>query len=826
MDIKEFDHRIQGLKSDLKSYGDEIVAIVSAQMDTGLISPIPLKLDMKHDPRNAIYLLNDDLSAIINEKIELKHQLSSQMQLDVSECKQRLSLLETICAICDLFSSIDISMTSHDLKFTAAALAEVSSRLALLPAESSDVGSGHVCKLLRSEHLMVQERFFCQLRRLLDHIIVISPGKILVRKQIVGVIPNEEVILDDALSMEDIWHALLSIDRAHAYVNHVIDSLWSHIIQPLFHERKAPQVKAHVSPNNSDFEIDFANKSSLMKENIEVTINRLNTEVSAPSLKIPLPTFLDNLVHILSFIYVEVFGGIDELSQNIAAAFLLPTHLLIPTVIDVVINAQPKLESELVAFRKSVDKPLKELEKKLIAFNLYAPLTKEMLSTIKKTDSQYSVMTSAEPFSMLLDRLDGTFNAIRRRDILSKGREYILADYHNVMMASGDAAEDEVSSAGNIGDPQAMLEQSGSYAMQALAFDPCQISLAACRIMKLAHEVFKQLHDASVNTKSMLIQSVRDCLELFLFMIPVRYAETIHTSQRMGAVFYNDCLYIAHNTTLLTHIYRNSIDQQQQVLSFVDMIPRFRAAGEAILTKHMDEAMKQIRAHVEAANINPLSASAGKAVTIQSVVVDNNELAVESLIRLFSKLHEEWHDVLQQVVYDRVVHHLFDSMLNILMAPLFAGDCTCITETAASDISRLFRSIQAIREVAFTRSADNEEADAYASLTLGAWSKFTALTDLLEYSLADIADWLPRYVDHVAVLQTLIGNSSDHNVFIMTIGRSLPHSRVNSSRTLSKRSSKILPSDRACWQRSSMSRRRSYFFVELMITNYMLAPLA
>jgi hypothetical protein len=115
-----------------------------------------------------------------------------------------------------------------------------------------------------------------------------------------------------------------------------------------------------------------------------------------------------------------------------------------------------------------------------------------------------------------LDRLDETFHAI-----------YILADCHNVMMASGDAAEDQVSSAGNIGDPEAMLEQSGSYAM---------------KLPSVAHEVFKQLHHASVNTKSTLIQSIRDRLELFLLMILARYAETIHTSKRMGAVFYNYCL--------------------------------------------------------------------------------------------------------------------------------------------------------------------------------------------------------------------------------------------------------------------------------------------
>lgn len=35
-----------------------------------------------------------------------------------------------------------------------------------------------------------------------------------------------------------------------------------------------------------------------------------------------------------------------------------------------------------------------------------------------------------------------------------------------------------------------------------------------------------------------------------------KYADSIQSVARMGAVFFNDCAYIAHNTTLLTHMYR------------------------------------------------------------------------------------------------------------------------------------------------------------------------------------------------------------------------------------------------------------------------------
>lgn len=44
---------------------------------------------------------------------------------------------------------------------------------------------------------------------------------------------------------------------------------------------------------------------------------------------------------------------------------------------------------------------------------------------------------------------------------------------------------------GDVGDAKAILENSGSFNMQALRFEPCQVSLAACRLLKLVHEVMK-----------------------------------------------------------------------------------------------------------------------------------------------------------------------------------------------------------------------------------------------------------------------------------------------------------------------------------------------
>eukprot|EP00604_Paraphysomonas_vestita_P001286 CAMPEP_0174823674 /NCGR_PEP_ID=MMETSP1107-20130205/26647_1 /TAXON_ID=36770 /ORGANISM="Paraphysomonas vestita, Strain GFlagA" /LENGTH=45 /DNA_ID= /DNA_START= /DNA_END= /DNA_ORIENTATION= len=45
------------------------------------------------------------------------------------------------------------------------------------------------------------------------------------------------------------------------------------------------------------------------------------------------------------------------------------------------------------------------------------------------------------------------------------------------MLGTGDAQEDDPSSAGTIGDSRAMLEQSGSsYSFSSLPFESCQVS--------------------------------------------------------------------------------------------------------------------------------------------------------------------------------------------------------------------------------------------------------------------------------------------------------------------------------------------------------------
>ena len=132
--------------------------------------------------------------------------------------------------------------------------------------------------------------------------------------------------------------------------------------------------------------------------------------------------------------------------------------------------------------------------------------------------------------------------------------------------------------------------------MQTLRFEPCQVSLASHRILCLVHDAFKLASKAtSIDMANVFYQTGRDCLELYISIIPIKFADIIETVPHMGAVFYNDCFYIAHNTTLISHLYRQNFENLdtnnnlQSTIGLIDFIPRFRTLGELKLSKHIEE---------------------------------------------------------------------------------------------------------------------------------------------------------------------------------------------------------------------------------------------
>ena len=117
-----------------------------------------------------------------------------------------------------------------------------------------------------------------------------------------------------------------------------------------------------------------------------------------------------------------------------------------PTLSNTLLAVLPKTEPDMEPFQTAVSAPCHEFEQKM---NLYGFLSND------------EARGNSGPLTATVETLYTHFLVARRSEILAKARSLVLCDYHNTMLGTGDALEDDTASAGNIGDKQALLEQSG-----------------------------------------------------------------------------------------------------------------------------------------------------------------------------------------------------------------------------------------------------------------------------------------------------------------------------------------------------------------------------
>ena len=258
--------------------------------------------------------------------------------------------------------------------------------------------------------------------------------------------------------------------------------------------------------------------------------------------------------------------------------------------------------------------------------------------------------------------------------------------------------------------------------------------MTAISIKPIHHDPFFLFYQVA----HILFQSARDCLELFMAIVPFQFHDVLESIPRMAAVLYNDSIYIAHNCTLITHKYRHDLGKVDEVLQhtvgFADFIPRFRTLGDTCISRHINEQKNSVLALVHAVNIN----TEGDEEDPKSLLVDSlsvrsgglREGILKGSLKLADKLSShvigirlstdgnnysqcndyerallirkhmeylsnQWLNVLQDQVYSRLFGFLFDVTVGELMKPLLVAEC--IDTNAGTEINRIFKAMLQIR---------------------------------------------------------------------------------------------------------------------------------
>ena len=587
---------------------------------------------------------------------------------------------------------------------------------------------------------------------------------------------GEDNLLESPIMLSDIWLAIIEMDTIDTCMNTIVLNICNHLLKPLWKQRK-PQ-NPHQYKDDDRSEIIFDN---IIKSTANNNISNNNTNTNMMSLqwnsnndtnttttttttfksnnlglcRMTFAQLLEQISYIMDFFASEILcSSINVISYASLALQCIPIEFM-EILKSTLIGLFPKTESDLVTFQRSTERACKDFENRLITVGFrLLPYKKSNSLNDDQDDDQDD--ENLHPLSNVFSSVSEQYANVRRKDILARARELVLSDYHNTMLGSGDALEDDPASAGNIGDSRAMLEQSGSCAMQTLRFEQCQVSLASCRLLKLIHDVMKQACSATPKVANILYQTARDCIELFMAVVPIRFSEVIDTIPRMGAVFFNDCSYIAHNCTLVTHSFRHDISKANNLLTesagFIDFIPRLRALGEQRLVKHVEEQLALLLNLLESVNINT-GVKKNIDMIVDSKPSDTNNVDTATMIvRHLESISGQWQGVLQETMYDRVMGYLFEEVLRAAIKKVL--DAEYISEDAGSDINRVFKTIQKAKSIfqgvhgSIDQNDNHNDNNFNVDNTINSlscsWNKFCALSDLLEYSLSEVSEALNK----------------------------------------------------------------------------------
>jgi len=514
MSTEFYDQRLACLKTDLNAYGIEIVDYINSLYSinntttTNVLSSIndstQRTYDVKSDPFNILSVLKIDLNEIIQES-QSRNEINAMYKNEIDECSKLTKVLSTIADLIDKLSECENLINKLSLIPACQLIDQITRGMnLLLSSTDTDIGSGRVCSVVKQENKLLYHRLTSKINRIYKESVQFDYGRIIVYSELRGLLRSEDTILHEPLQLIDTWSSINLCRLNDSIVEEILKNIWIFIMRPLWHEKKAPSMRLNrIDDNCIEFIVDNIlqdykpNSSSSSSSSRDHSLNDsilANPFMNLGACRMPIIHLLDSLNQLFSFMWIHVLCSNKHAAEAIAVRLNAAPIALISTIIESISYQLPKSESELSAYRRSLEVPCRVLETKLYSFGLihYSSINNNKNNSTDDSIIDHDDNATIGPLTEYIMKLPSIYSDLRRKEILKLAREVVLSDYHNTMLAAGDALEDDLSSAGDIGDARAVLDQSGSYAIQKLKFESCQVSLASCRLLKLIHDVMKQ----------------------------------------------------------------------------------------------------------------------------------------------------------------------------------------------------------------------------------------------------------------------------------------------------------------------------------------------
>lgn len=654
--------KLSALSHEMKKKLREIIQNKYVEFDPVLLTCESLQKELT-DQEGNVKIIEETLSNMV--KIQLQDSTSEfeHLSKEYGRTSALLGAVKNICKLDELFDAFENS-NNKSFKTSVQSLLEMNNVFVNLKELSMcDV---NIFKALRMKYIILSETVMSSLddewRMAISWITPVDdithtetilriPAFVTSNKPVYAVeaVDSGNKALLEKEKMQDIVMALGKLNCLDTKVKKFADALVKHILSPLV-------MVADLLP-----EIKYSEAGEDCPKYVKLGLIKKGMQAAKESDSKSLPAqIFENTTTVLQCLSANLLclktkeDGEETLmtvfSDHIRDAFL---QLLIDNCLALSV---PKNQKELDNY-KEVASLIKSYENSLrrIAF----------------IPSQSDLNLPASELSVYALKVSFHFANRRCTDILCQARSLMLKDTHNTVEVNGSDIHEfgllikdkkDDTNPKDMRMVRASLKPSKSLSDRTLLLPKCRISQSVKGIMRLAYSILKEASLAEPQCAIRLVSTVQNIFELYAAIVPTYHKESLESVPQLSAVFYNDCMYLAHHLlTLGFHFSSLSSCASKigKVMTFVDQVPILRRLGGVCYLAQLKCQNDHILQCLE-----PLRTFA---VTTGADKHRNVEKAIKQVLHLLFHLKKIW-NVLPWNTLRQSLYKLVNSMIKELTA--------------------------------------------------------------------------------------------------------------------------------------------------------------
>ncbi|CAI5703414.1 unnamed protein product [Peronospora effusa] len=384
-----------------------------------------------------------------------------------------------------------------------------------------------------------------------------------------------------------------------------------------------------------------------------------------------------NVVKVLQFVYVELFGSTPELMNQLGDFMWKIPGNLEAQVMNLLQEKVPHDVTALDAYREVLMTSIATLENTLVAIGFSACSNSQLRGFV--------------------NRLSELHAKKRRQTILSSGRDLMRQGYHDSVKIMGASEKCCLNASTGSGKKGTSGEKKGlgiDDTPDRWSTDDVESSyfqVPNYRVTVCAHEVVELVHQTLVEAcasgetnANLLFQTARDLFFLFRTVISTLYDNDIANDPRTCMLYHNDCIYITHHMLVVGHIYKDRLPAPlNQTATMVDMVPSFREVGDQALASfasaQMEEAVSGIK-HL------PSLGALDSEYDLERV-----EKFLKSALYKLNEMSSLWHEGLPLAVYNKIMSRMLEPLVKNFVDGVFTQ--TKISEKSGAYLHHLLSSL-------------------------------------------------------------------------------------------------------------------------------------